>query len=151
MKLPQFFSQSPVHTHKQHSHNHAFTLTMLCKIFLLFDENNFFLDTHNLDQSHAGTTLANLKKQRAQSRNSGTSENGSLMGGAPQSINSSIIGTGNGGAAGTSSGVQSMELSLLSSTNDLSESTVPTITKFSGVTSDVVSDSTRSRRCCVVM
>lgn len=116
-------------------------------------ETILFLDTHNLDQSHAGTTLANLKKQRAQSRNSGTSENGSLMGGAPQSINSSIIGTGNGGGggAGTSSGVQSMELSLLSSTNDLSESTAPTITKFSGVTSDVVSDSTRSRRCCVVM
>lgn len=143
------------HTFTQYTHTHTFTFTILCKLFLFFGgkkTTTTILDTHNSDQSHAGTTLANLKKQRAQSRNSGTSENGSLMGGAPQSISSSIIGTGNGGSAtGTNSGVQSMELSLLSSTNDLSESTAPTITKFSGVTSDVVSDSTRSRRCCVVM
>lgn len=116
------------------------------------------LDTHNLDQSHAGTTLANLKKQRAQSRNSATSENGSLIVGAPQSINStnSLCGGAVGNSingniiGGNVSGAQSMEYSLLSSTNDLHETT-PTITKFSGVTSDVVSDSTRSRRCCVVM
>lgn len=105
-------------------------------------------DTHNIDQSHAGTTLANLKKQRAQSRNSATaSENGSLMG-APQSITSN-----NSLCSGPNSGIgQSMEMSLLSSTNDLMHGdSAPTITKFSGVTSDVVSDSTRSRRCCIVM
>lgn len=99
------------------------------------------LDTHNLDQSHAGTTLANLKKQRAQSRNSATSENGSIIG-ASQSLNSCNSISGIGG--------QSMELSLLSSNNDIHDPT-PTITKFSGVTSDVVSDSTHSRRCCILM
>lgn len=109
------------------------------------------LDTHNVDQSHAGTTLANLKKQRAQSRNSATiSENGSLIG-APQSITSTNSLCSGVGGISTGAG-QSMEMSLLSSTNDLMH-TDPnaTITKFSGVTSDVVSDSTRSRRCCIVM
>lgn len=76
--------------------------------------------------------MANLKKQRAQSRTSNASENGSLVTSA-QGINSNYP-------------VQPMELSLTS--NDLQ---TPSITKFSGVTSDVVSDSTRSRRCCAVM
>lgn len=117
--------------------------------------HNICSDTHNVDQSHAGTTLANLKKQRAQSRNSAVaSENGSLI--ATPSI---AMATTNSGMCNTGSTLArnslgpSMEMSFLSSsTNDLMhvEST-PTITKFSGVTSDVVSDSTRSRRCCIVM
>ncbi|XP_031640408.1 protein phosphatase 1 regulatory subunit 16A isoform X2 [Contarinia nasturtii] len=86
-----------------------------------------------------GTTLANLKKQRAQSRNSAVSENGSLI--AP-SITTAANSIG-----------PSMEMSFLSSsTNELMhDESAATITKFSGVTSDVVSDSTRSRRCCIVM
>ncbi|XP_055312649.1 protein phosphatase 1 regulatory subunit 16A isoform X2 [Sitodiplosis mosellana] len=105
-----------------------------------------------VDQSHAGTTLANLKKQRAQSRNSAVSENGSLI--ATPSITTatnSMCNTGNS-LARNSLG-PSMEMSFLStSTNDLMhDDTAPTVVKFSGVTSDVVSDSTRSRRCCIVM
>lgn len=94
------------------------------------DKINFikFQDTHNLDNSLSGTTLANLKKQRAQSRSSTTSENGSLIGNP--TIASNLI-----------SGQPMMEL------NDQT----PKITKFSGVTSDVVSDSTSSRRCCIMM
>ncbi|KAG4066558.1 hypothetical protein HA402_007194 [Bradysia odoriphaga] len=89
------------------------------------------VDTHNLDNSLSGTTLANLKKQRAQSRSSTTSENGSLIGNP--TIASSLM-----------SGQPMMEL------NELNDQT-PKITKFSGVTSDVVSDSTSSRRCCTIM
>lgn len=114
--------------------------------------NNTHVDTHNVDQSHAGTTLANLKKQRAQSRNSAVSENGSLI--ATPSITTATNSLCNTGSdmARNSLG-PSTEMSFLStSTNDLMHvGPSPTITKFSGVTSDVVSDSTRSRRCCVVM
>lgn len=85
-----------------------------------------------MDHSLSGTTLANLKKQRAQSRTSNASENGTVVTG------------GNGINANYP--IQPMELSLTS--NELQ---TPSITKFSGVTSDVVSDSTRSRRCCSVM
>lgn len=88
-----------------------------------------FQDTHNLDNSLSGTTLANLKKQRAQSRSSTTSENGSLIGGN-QTIASTLL-----------SGQPMLELT----------DQTPKITKFSGVTSDVVSDSTSSRRCCTIM
>lgn len=94
------------------------------------DTNWNFQDTHNLDNALSGTTLANLKKQRAQSRSSTTSENGSLIGGS--TIASNLIG---------GHGQPIMELT----------DQPPKITKFSGVTSDVVSDSTRSRRCCTVM
>lgn len=113
-----------------------------CTLFIcLPPPSNHHLDTHKLDQSLAGTTLANLKKQRAQSRTSGSSENGSLITTTSQSAHScnSLVG----------SNPQSMDLSLLSATNDVRET--PTITKFSGVTSDLVSDSTRSRRCCIIM
>lgn len=97
--------------------------------------------------------MANLKKQRAQSRNSGTLDNGSLLSAAPPSItstNSLCNATQN---YVRSSGASSMDMSLLSaSTNDiLTTGPNHSITKFSGVTSDVVSDSTRSRRCCIVM
>lgn len=92
-----------------------------------FDLNS---DTHNLDHSLTGTTLANLKKQRAQSRTTGSPENGSLL---SSQLNSNYPS-------------QSMDISLTSS-----ELQPPSITKFSGVTSDVVSDSTRSRRCCALM
>lgn len=111
--------------------------------------NELTIDTN---QSHAGTTLANLKKQRAQSRNSGTLENGSLIG-APPSITSTNSQCNAIPNFPRNSGASSMDMSLLSvSTNDiLTTGPNQSITKFSGVTSDVVSDSTRSRRCCIVM
>ncbi|XP_055705415.1 protein phosphatase 1 regulatory subunit 16A isoform X2 [Phlebotomus papatasi] len=86
------------------------------------------------DHSIAGT-LADLKKHRAQSRSSGSPENGSIL--TTQSL------TGAGSTVGQSPAV---ELSLVSS-----PSLQSTPAKFSGITGDVVSDSTRSRKCCVIM
>lgn len=93
-------------------------------------------DTHNLDQSLAGTTLANLKKQRAQSRTS-TSDNGPL-------VSSSKTSTGNP-SGNVTNGIATTATSGLAT-----EVSAPPVIKFSGVTSDVVSDST-SRRCCCIM
>uniref|UniRef100_A0A1L8DND3 Protein phosphatase 1 regulatory subunit 16A n=1 Tax=Nyssomyia neivai TaxID=330878 RepID=A0A1L8DND3_9DIPT len=92
-------------------------------------------DAHTVDHSIAGT-LADLKKHRAQSRNSNSPENGSIL--TTQSL------TGGPGCPGGTS--PAVELSLVSSP---SLQTSPA--KFSGITGDVVSDSTRSRKCCVIM
>lgn len=102
--------------------------------------------SHNLYRSFPGTTLANLKKQRAQSRSCSVGgaasnplslENGSVSI-AMQTMNScnSLV----------DSNPQSLELSMTNSEMELAE-----VTKFSGITGDVVSDTTRSRRCCIVM
>ncbi|XP_055620116.1 protein phosphatase 1 regulatory subunit 16A isoform X3 [Toxorhynchites rutilus septentrionalis] len=70
----------------------------------------------------------------------GSSGNGSITGGDKSAISTLSRATGNGSllmAAGTVEGNNSTPSG--------------TLNKFSGNTSDVVSDSTRSRRCCVVM
>ncbi|XP_055856746.1 protein phosphatase 1 regulatory subunit 16A isoform X3 [Episyrphus balteatus] len=85
-------------------------------------------DTHHVDNAYAGATLANLKKQRSQSRSNALTENGS------------VIGTNNSTDAASTSSPSSMDLRALS------------MTKFSGITGDVVGDSTSSRRkCCTLM
>lgn len=66
-----------------------------------------------------------MKKHRSQSRSSSSPENGS-------------IGTQN-----------QIELPVLLSP-DLQSPTV-TMSKFSGITGEVVGDSTKSRKCCVLM
>lgn len=100
--------------------------------------------------------MANLKKQRAQSRSSANSETGSIIG-TPSLNNISTTTTpaslDNNTTTSSSQNHNQMngessELSLLSNNN---LEIAPTITKFSGVTSDVVSDSTRTRRCCIIM
>lgn len=121
----------------QNQHTYIYTHNKFLQFSFSFPFSRRYSDTHNLDQSLAGTTLANLKKQRAQSRTSTASENG-VGGGTLQSTSGSINQQVNGGQ-------QSMELSVVST-----DIQTPKITKFSGVTSDVVSDST-SRRCCVIM
>lgn len=80
------------------------------------------LDTQNVDTSIAGT-LADLKKHRSQTRSSTSPENGSIV-------------TQN-----------QIELPVLLSP----DSQIPTMTKFSGITGEVVGDSTKSRKCCVLM
>ena len=118
-------------------------------------------DTHNLDQSLSGTTLANLKKQRAQSRTGGgngtASENGSLVttthiGGSSNGTTSIAHTNGTNSHVGNNvhsnnklNAVQPLDLAIVSNNVQTAK-----ITKFSGVTSDVVSDST-SRRCCTIM
>lgn len=88
-------------------------------------------DTQNIDNSIAGT-LADLKKHRLLSsklRSSTSPENGSI-------------------------GVQSMppiELSVVSTPDLQSPIKSSAMPKFSGITGDVVSDSTRSRKCCNLM
>ncbi|XP_035893514.1 protein phosphatase 1 regulatory subunit 12B-like isoform X2 [Anopheles stephensi] len=64
----------------------------------------------------------------------------------PYGDGSSMVGTGNGSLHGGGGG------SVVATIGE-SEPGTPggTLSKFSGNTSDVVSDSTRSRRCCVVM
>ncbi|XP_059608857.1 protein phosphatase 1 regulatory subunit 16A isoform X2 [Phlebotomus argentipes] len=91
-------------------------------------------DAHTVDHSIAGT-LADLKKHRAQSRSSNSPENGSIL------TTQSLTGGAPGGASSPA-----LELSLVSS-----PSLQSTPAKFSGITGDVVSDSTRSRKCCVIM
>lgn len=82
-----------------------------------------------VDNAYAGATLANLKKQRSQSRSNALTENGSVIG-----TNTSTD------AASSSSPPASMDPRALS------------MTKFSGITGDVVGDSTSSRRkCCTLM
>ncbi|XP_055693232.1 protein phosphatase 1 regulatory subunit 16A isoform X2 [Lutzomyia longipalpis] len=88
------------------------------------------------DHSIAGT-LADLKKHRAQSRNSNSPENGSIL--TTQSLTGGTTCPGGGASP-------AVELSLVSS-----PSLQTTPAKFSGITGDVVSDSTRSRKCCVIM
>ncbi|XP_055693234.1 protein phosphatase 1 regulatory subunit 16A isoform X3 [Lutzomyia longipalpis] len=82
-------------------------------------------------------TLADLKKHRAQSRNSNSPENGSIL--TTQSLTGGTTCPGGGASP-------AVELSLVSS-----PSLQTTPAKFSGITGDVVSDSTRSRKCCVIM
>lgn len=82
-----------------------------------------FKDTQNVDTSIAGT-LADLKKHRSQSRSSSSPENGSI-------------------------GTNQIELPVLLSPD--SQSPTITMSKFSGITGDVVGDSTKSRKCCVLM
>lgn len=84
------------------------------------------VDTQNIDHSIAGT-LAELKNHR-KSRSSTSPENGSV---------------------GTKS-LPPIELSIVS-TPELQSPNAATISKFSGITGDVVSDSTRSRKCCNLM
>ncbi|GAB0095706.1 protein phosphatase 1 regulatory subunit 16A [Sergentomyia squamirostris] len=91
-------------------------------------------DPQTVDHSITGT-LADLKKHRAQSRNSNSPENGSIL--TTQSL---------AGATGVAGQTPAVELSLVSSPS-LQNSPA----KFSGITGDVVSDSTRSRKCCVIM
>lgn len=74
-----------------------------------------------MDTSIAGT-LADLKKHRSQSRSSSSPENGSIT-------------------------QNQIELPVLLSPDSQS----PTMTKFSGITGEVVGDSTKSRKCCVLM
>ncbi|XP_055693229.1 protein phosphatase 1 regulatory subunit 16A isoform X1 [Lutzomyia longipalpis] len=93
-------------------------------------------DAHTVDHSIAGT-LADLKKHRAQSRNSNSPENGSIL--TTQSLTGGTTCPGGGASP-------AVELSLVSS-----PSLQTTPAKFSGITGDVVSDSTRSRKCCVIM
>uniref|UniRef100_A0A1B0CKV2 Protein phosphatase 1 regulatory subunit 16A n=1 Tax=Lutzomyia longipalpis TaxID=7200 RepID=A0A1B0CKV2_LUTLO len=88
------------------------------------------------DHSIAGT-LADLKKHRAQSRNSNSPENGSIL--TTQSLTGGTTCPGGGASP-------AVELSLVSS-----PSLQTTPAKFSGITGDVVSDSTRSRKCCVII
>uniref|UniRef100_A0A0K8TKJ2 Protein phosphatase 1 regulatory subunit 16A n=1 Tax=Tabanus bromius TaxID=304241 RepID=A0A0K8TKJ2_TABBR len=92
------------------------------------------VDTHNLDNALSGTTLANLKKQRSQSRTSTVSENGSVIAATSHSISSG----------------STNELAVVSSTTGTDMQPTPII-KLSGVTSDVVNDSTKSKKCCVLM
>ncbi|XP_055907941.1 protein phosphatase 1 regulatory subunit 16A isoform X3 [Eupeodes corollae] len=93
--------------------------------------NRATTDTHHVDNAYAGATLANLKKQRSQSRSNALTENGS------------VIGTNN-----TTEAVQSASSPSSSSIDPR----VLSMTKFSGVTGDVVGDSTSSRRkCCTLM
>ncbi|XP_058463563.1 protein phosphatase 1 regulatory subunit 16A-like isoform X3 [Malaya genurostris] len=127
-----------------------------------------------VDPSVAGT-LADLKKHRSQNRSSVSPENGSLL--SAQSLGS-LTGNGTGGQPLELSLVSSSdhhfqqqhhgnggEKSTVSTlSNATGNGTVAmagivgpdgtpsgTLNKFSGNTSEVVSDSTRSRRCCVVM
>lgn len=93
-------------------------------------------DTQNLDHSIAGT-LADLKKHRSQSRCSNSPENGSIV--TSQSVNSVLSG-----------GQPLNDLSIVSS-QDMQNNPNAMMSKFSGITGEVVSDSTRSRKCCVVM
>jgi hypothetical protein len=77
------------------------------------------------EQSVTGT-LADLKKHRSQSRSSSSPENCSIL--------------------TTQSSMAPVELAVISQTR----TDQPTV-KFSGNTSDIINDSTKSRRCCVVM
>lgn len=54
-----------------------------------------------------------------------------------------------GGGGGQSVGATTPKSMMMNS--NLSSSATPKITKFSGVTGDVVSDSTSSGRCCIIM
>ncbi|XP_062563251.1 protein phosphatase 1 regulatory subunit 16A-like isoform X1 [Armigeres subalbatus] len=133
-----------------------------------------------VDPSVAGT-LADLKKHRSQNRSSVSPENGSLLsaqslgslttGPNGQPLELSLVsttgtssmdhlyGNGNGSLVGVDKGaVSTLNVangSLVGGTVAVPDTDVETSTgglnKFSGNTSDVVSDSTRSRRCCVVM
>ncbi|XP_058463566.1 protein phosphatase 1 regulatory subunit 16A-like isoform X5 [Malaya genurostris] len=137
-------------------------------------DNDSFLSESSGDPSVAGT-LADLKKHRSQNRSSVSPENGSLL--SAQSLGS-LTGNGTGGQPLELSLVSSSdhhfqqqhhgnggEKSTVSTlSNATGNGTVAmagivgpdgtpsgTLNKFSGNTSEVVSDSTRSRRCCVVM
>uniref|UniRef100_A0A336KRN3 Protein phosphatase 1 regulatory subunit 16A n=1 Tax=Culicoides sonorensis TaxID=179676 RepID=A0A336KRN3_CULSO len=90
-------------------------------------------------------TLADLKKHRSQSRSSTSPENGSLLTATSTSNLNSILtptpATMNGDI---------MELGGLKSSG-MPGDTSQRIPKFTGTPGDVVEDSTRSRRCCVIM
>ncbi|CAD7080364.1 unnamed protein product [Hermetia illucens] len=130
------------------------------------------VDTHNLDSSMTGATLANLKKQRSQSRSSTLSENGSVIATTAATTshhslspiatikNSTATTTGTSLAGGNVTGAIDLAVVPTSvATNSIagpgmtasSLSSPQTVTKFSGVTGDVVSDSTRSKKCCLLM
>ncbi|XP_058115866.1 protein phosphatase 1 regulatory subunit 12B-like isoform X2 [Anopheles ziemanni] len=83
---------------------------------------------HHLHHPHASPHLNNHRTQHQQQQQSHYADG-------------SVIGTGNGSLHGSVAAIGE------------SEGGTPggTLSKFSGNTSDVVSDSTRSRRCCVLM
>lgn len=92
--------------------------------------------------------MADLKKHRSQSRSSASPENGSLVTAASASNLNSILANSTPTPA-TMNG-DAMELGGLRSSGmpgDVSQR----IPKFTGTPGDVVEDSTRSRRCCVIM
>ncbi|KAL1399092.1 hypothetical protein pipiens_008484, partial [Culex pipiens pipiens] len=114
-------------------------------------------------------TLADLKKHRSQNRSSVSPENGSLLSaqglttnGNGQPLELSLVSTGTSDHYLAHGNGEKSAISTLSSATGngvLAADGVGTavhtpsgtLNKFSGNTSDVVSDSTRSRRCCVLM
>lgn len=109
---------------------------------------------HHLENAYTGATLANLKKQRSQSRSSALNENGSVVGaannneGSPSVPNNLALGTGTFDSMTNNS---SSLMDFSQTTSDLSSSSPPSVIKFSGITGDVVSDSTGSKKCCIIM
>lgn len=106
--------------------------------------SHLFLD-HSIGGASAtasaanSTTLANLKKQRALNRSSSALENGTILGPASLEMDTH------------SNGLQSNDFKVFKDPMK-PETTNSKVTKFSGVTSDIVSDSTdSSRRCCSIM
>ncbi|XP_038108170.1 protein phosphatase 1 regulatory inhibitor subunit 16B isoform X2 [Culex quinquefasciatus] len=113
-------------------------------------------------------TLADLKKHRSQNRSSVSPENGSLLSaqglttnGNGQPLELSLVSTGtsdhylahgNGEKSAISTLSSATGNGVLAADGGTAVHTPSgTLNKFSGNTSDVVSDSTRSRRCCVLM
>ncbi|XP_063704503.1 protein phosphatase 1 regulatory subunit 16A isoform X2 [Culicoides brevitarsis] len=92
-------------------------------------------------------TLADLKKHRSQSRSSASPENGSLVTAASANNLNSILTTP---TPATLNG-DVMELGGLRSSGMPGGDISQRIPKFTGTPGDVVEDSTRSRRCCVIM
>ncbi|XP_037934980.1 protein phosphatase 1 regulatory subunit 16A isoform X1 [Teleopsis dalmanni] len=109
-----------------------------------------------LDSSFAGATLANLKKQRSLSRTNVLNyENGSVLGASTNNNNNN-----NNNFMGDGHTISSQPLSggLLPNAIDFGSinsaenpAFASSVNKFSGVTGDVVSDSTSSKKCCTVM
>lgn len=108
------------------------------------DKNN----ENGFDELNAGT-LADLKKHRSQSRSSASPENGSLITASSASNLNSILAQTTPTPA-TMNG-EAMELGGLRSSGMPGDTSSQRIPKFTGTPGDVVEDSTRSRRCCVIM
>ncbi|XP_058832554.1 protein phosphatase 1 regulatory subunit 16A isoform X3 [Topomyia yanbarensis] len=142
-------------------------------------DNDSFMSESSGDPSVAGT-LADLKKHRSQNRSSVSPENGSLLsaqslgsltgnGTGGQPLELSLVSSsdhhfsqqqqqqqhhGNGGeksAISTLSNATGNGTLAMAGAGGVDGTNSGTLNKFSGNTSEVVSDSTRSRRCCVVM
>ncbi|XP_063704501.1 protein phosphatase 1 regulatory subunit 16A isoform X1 [Culicoides brevitarsis] len=113
------------------------------QVTVLFDKKN---NQIGFDELNAGT-LADLKKHRSQSRSSASPENGSLVTAASANNLNSILTTP---TPATLNG-DVMELGGLRSSGMPGGDISQRIPKFTGTPGDVVEDSTRSRRCCVIM